>query len=289
MARLLQHGPCGSVGLELLALHDAKRAQQPQHLQIARLRQLFVYHSGEARVETFIEVHNSVPERVGHVYIALLGRRVRRRKRIGFELPHVGDGVANVICLFGLRDHAQRDDSIIGIRGHRDITRRRFTFVTRWEEQVFASVAQVLACVADINQRHLPCIQQRPEERGVAHRRHLNHDRPILGVGKENDISGRGVGRGRLVLPSREFRPIHDVAVMRLGIAEETLPHHIEADDGHAPNGGIHGAAFQRAFHQFCGTELACCVLRKRVGHECDKGNCKRNVHSLHLVTPFSR
>jgi len=54
--------------------------------------------------------------------------------------------------------------------------------------------------------------------------------------------------------PSRKSRPVQDVAVMRLGIAEETLPHHVEADDGHAPDGGIHCAAFQRAFRQFRGT-----------------------------------
>jgi hypothetical protein len=74
---------------------------------------------------------------------------------------------------------------------------------------------------------------------------------------------------------------------MRLGIAEEALPHHIEADDGHAPDRGIHGAALQRALRQLCSAESARCVLRLCVRHERDKGNCKRNAQSLHWVLPF--
>jgi hypothetical protein len=45
---------------------------------------------------------------------------------------------------------------------------------------------------------------------------------------------------------------------VRLGIAEEALPHDIEANDKHPSDSGIHRAAFQQSNIKFCGRKVLC-------------------------------
>jgi len=219
-----------------LALLDADRGQHVHYREITRKNGLLVDHLCQNRVETLVHARNSVPRLPRYIEEALHRWVGRLRQRIHPDLLQQRYGCALIGVRVALGDRPHQPEPSERRRPYRNVMGRDISLEARWQDQVPATLAFVVASGANDVEGHVPHVAQLPVQPGADRWWYLQDERTVLpGAVCAIDVPSGRIRRRGLESPVGIRGEVRDVVVPGAK-SEKSLPDGIGSDDRHSPD-----------------------------------------------------